>query len=263
MAHVHRIQRASRSAGFTLVETVFSIGILALVIIVSNMAIMSATRLNRTMAMQAIAEDWMRLKAEEVQAIARDSARRGKVAAQAVLFHYGAGGYAALDSSSPSDTLPLGPGGTQIPKAYLDSEGKRLICHFSLPIPGGESGLFAGINAGIAGPMVPDRRAVGRMVFYLDETLVPAGNADGTVWRDRGLGDAVHSAGFDMNRDGALTPRESMPAPADFREPRRFGILQLPVDISVVYFDDDTHKRVLFDRAQRIVITGNNFDKKL
>lgn len=263
MAHVQRARRSQRSSGFTLVETVISIALLALVIIVSNMAIMGATRLNRIMAMQAVAEDWLRLQAEEVHAIARDSARRGKVSAQAVLFHYGSGGYAALDGSSPHDTLPLGPGGSLIPKAYLDSEGKRLICHFALPVPGGESGLSAGLDAGIAGFMVPDTRAVGRMVFYLDETLVPAGNADGAVWRDRGTGGAVHHAGFDMNRDGELTPRASMPAPADFNEPRRFGILQLPVDITVTYYDDDSHARVLFDRGKRIVITGNNFDKKL
>lgn len=198
-----------------------------------------------------------------MQTIARDSARRGKVAAQAVLFHYGAGGYAKLDGADPDDRLPLGPNGALVPKAHLDVEGRRLVCRFSLPVPGGENGLSAGVDAGIAGSQAPDLQAVGEVVLYLDETLVPAGNPQGVVWRDRGLGDSVRLAGFDMNRDGEVTPRETMPAPADFREPRRFGILQLPVDINVTYFDDETHERVLFTRTQRIVITGNNLDKKL
>lgn len=264
MAHRQRVKGLRPpSDGFTLVETLISIAVLALVIVVSTMTIMSATRTNRIMAMQSVAGDWMRLKAEEVHAIAGDSARRGKVSAQAVLFHYGAGGHAKLDGSAPDDMLPLGPNGAQMSKAHLDAYGRRLICRFSLPVPGNESGLFNGVNAGVGGPMIPDLRAVGQLVFYLDETKVPAGNPQGVVWQDRGLGDTVKQAGFDMNRDGEITSRDKAPTPSDFREPRRFGILQLPVDIIVTYYDDETHERVLFERVQRVVITGNRFDKKL
>jgi hypothetical protein len=97
--------------------------------------------------------------------------------------------------------------------------------------------------------------AVGTIRFYLDETSVAPPEGAEQIWRDLGDGTGGQAYGFDMNQDGEIGPPQASASMALLKNnPAALGIIQMPIDIVVTFFADETHKVEIYSQARRLVI---------
>jgi prepilin-type N-terminal cleavage/methylation domain len=196
----------NRQAGFTLLEVMFAMGIMATAILGAMMAVYGSHRQTQLTAMEITARNSIRGQIEEVMSVAAEHGKEIGHVAQGILSYYADNDVARLQ-------VP-GPGGVDTDKVFIDDG--NLVCLFVIPQVAEAPRDVAGGGAGVR-RMVPNYRAVGRMTMYLDETKVgPDPDAvahmdqvrdEDKIWSDlkrEADGGKVQKTGFDMNGDGIL-----------------------------------------------------------
>ena len=237
-------------AGSTLLEVMLALAILTAAFLSTLLLVMSQNRTNRETAMEVAATNIIRQQAEEVMAVSRNTA--GLSATAAVVNYYGDPGRPAefrsrvaflLDSGIESSTPSIG-------------NMNAIIYTFPIATPGERRD-----NNGM---VVPDPKAAGRMIIYIDETRVPAvgGTTGGVIWEDMSRDSAEKRyEGLDLSRNGDIdnmnegVRMNQYFGLADVQDSGLFNIKHLPIDISVTYFNDEDRTLQAYDIARRIVVT--------
>ena len=241
------------SGGFTLVEVVLSLGILTTAILGAMMAVYGNHRQNRLTVMEITARNVMRAQVEEIMSVATDAMSEAPPtgvakleAAQGILRYY-------ASDEMRAETV-VGPGGVDSAKVFFDDG--HLICLFSIP-DAGFSGRESGEN-GTEKQLLFNRRALGRMTLYLDETRVGPDDTATAMWNDLGTGTGGVTTGFDMDGDGAIrTPSFTASFSLLRDSPQDTGIKQLPIDIEVFFFDNESHDRLIYSTRRRMVAASS------
>ncbi len=243
--------------GFTLIEVLLAIALAGIILIAALGAIMSAVRTNRTTAMQVAATNAVRRQIEEVLTVGRENSLSLDNTTATVVAYYGDKG-----------TIEKDAGGKSIGVRYA----------FPLPVPGSKA-------RDDSGAPLPDPRGEGVMIIYLAEEEVPSvGNslaaeeAEDFAWidisknvtsGDIGLGykfvdgrkaPVRADKGFDMNHDGEVKSKAAdyiafIGNPAGRVED--FDLAQLPIDISVTYYENADHKRESYFTMRRLMVTSD------
>lgn len=251
----------NNNRGMTLLEVVFACGLFAVLMTFAIRIMASDIQLNRVTAMQIAANNAVRAQIEEIMTVARDNLGNDAAGdlAKAAVFYYG--------NNFTGQTIDIGPKGASLDRVVLEN-GNRLVYHFSIPEPGDAGRAVVDAGAEKQGERLASTRAIGRMVIYLGELAVEPTNADdaqwNVMWRDIGQGNPDVSSvarGFDLNRDGKIdnlkldgTARGAVTW-ADLRDPRaNLDVLQLPVDINVIFFTNASHEREVYRLFRRVVV---------
>lgn len=270
----HKTRRAR--AGLTLIELVLATGLLTVVLLYTMLALMSLVRLNRLTALEITATNAMRSQIEEVMTVARDNVGRDDITnqARAVIHYYGTefrnekialGPLSDYDYGFGDDVEEKDKDYINIDRVVLAGDGNKLTYYFGVPGPGDASRIS---NDGELEGQVMSSRGVGTMVIYLDEQSVPpAEEVDSNwafMWKDLGVEKERIQKGFDMNRDGHIdnkridgTTREKITQALlndaeDFDE--EVDIVQVPIDITITYFTNETHTGQELSLTRRIIV---------
>lgn len=248
---------AAGRGGFTLIEVIISIGILATIMAYTLKLHMTMIQVNRVSSMVVDATNQVRTQGEEAVAAARESELATKYGlATAVLQHYA--------SQFKGKTIEVG--GETLDAVSLSDDKKQMVYRFNLSQSElNDTDAFRSeqyreqYQAGVA------RR--GEMVFYLAEADVPPAPADVTgststlanvIWRDLGAGTGSRAVGFDINRDGEI--KSTIPAlinsVSDLTNAEKLAglnIRQLPVDVTIHYYTPGS-LQLLYTTSRRLIL---------
>ncbi|MDR2392341.1 MAG: type II secretion system GspH family protein [Planctomycetota bacterium] len=223
------------AAGFTLLEIMIAMVVLVTVVTGAMYALMGSLQANRLTMMQILASSAIRAQTDEVYSVGiNDKYKMGDLAPAII---------SAYVNEYEGQTLSRGLDA----KNRIELRDNTLIYHF--PVRRERAVSRMSDAAAIS------RDILGEMVIYLDEAEVPPSEGADTIWHDLGQNaGASLERGFDMNRDGVITPLAVVPSIEDLRDPRGMGILQVPIDITVTVYDQ-TGKQVIYSLTRRIVAT--------
>lgn len=252
----------TNNRGMTLLEVVFACGLFALLMTFAIRIMASDIQVNRLTAMQIAANNSVRAQIEEIMTVSRDNIGHDAAGdlAKAAVYYYG--------NNFKNQKLRIGPGKTELDRVLIEG-GDKLVYHFAVPEPGGAGRAALDMAAEAQkGERLPSARAVGRMVVYLSELAVEHACFDGdgwnVMWKDIGKGNpdvASLDKGFDLNRDGKIdntkldgTPRGAVTWAALENPRANLDVLQLPVDVSVIFYTDASHTREVYRLLRRVVV---------
>lgn len=251
-------------SGFTLIEVMLAMGIVAIVMAAFLQILMSVHRSNTAIAASITANSAIRSLADEALAVATENAHRfdGNFA-RAFVNHYGA--------SLPALDLPIGPNGSNVPRIRREFINNRLALTYTFAVP--EPGSFSRYvstqpwsNGAADGQLIPYQYGIGQMVIYLNESGMPAGNLDGSLsseapavngggqpvmWITEGARNGEPGDGILQNAPGVV-----ISGTADLVNPPQ-GLNRIFADITVTYFEDAAHTRTLAVNERRILIIGS------
>jgi len=253
-----------RQQGLTLIEVLVAAALLVILFLGTLLAFISFIRENELTAIEITANNAMRAQIEEVQAAARDNVdltttlmgKNGNMPVGALFYYtqFGGGQIAIGPAANPG-----GPS-TLVDRLELGPNSAFFTYRFAVPEPG--ESLHA--TTGATRELAPSRRGFGEMRIWLDEREVPPFGGD-VMWEDLGLNAAPPPArGFDMNGNGrpdnlmldgmGFRPQLTI---ADLRALRDVDPLEfqaLPIDITIRYFNNDTHDDEIFRVERRVVL---------
>lgn len=261
---------ARSSRGFTLVETMIAVTILALVLMAVSTLMAFLVSANVTTSSVVASTNSIRARGEEVMAAARDQfVEVGSAGnAKAALNYYGAK-FKDQKIRFGDATRP------EYDRSSLETRsgvGQVLVHRFGVPEIGEDSRVLSGPESSGAPPSVTGQgtavgdqkmsdRAVGEMVFYLEEEKVPPPPGAGYVWKDVRSDEFRVDEGFDLNRDGyidefnSLTGEPRQPVTeADLQNPGNLDIRQIPVDVTVTYYATPSLDKPLFTTTRRLIV---------
>jgi hypothetical protein len=216
--------------------------LIAAAVIITLVGLIGLLQEDRTVEVQVTATGAIRSQTEEIVSVAADAKSMDSLAA-AVIQYY------ATTFDRDNEKIPLGPDGAVLPRVELVDDNSKLLYRFPIRYPGDATRTSTG-------EFDVNRNAVGTITFYLDETAVKAPDDAAQVWQDLGDGSGGLASGFDMNQDGEITPQTAAISMALLKnDPMALGILQMPVDIRVMFYNDPRHTLLAYSQARRIVIT--------
>lgn len=251
-------QMGSSRRGMTLIEVMVAITIFATSLLWAIQAIFGAVATNRALMASMTGNSVIRGQIEELYGVAMDNVEKFGDFAQAAIFYYGSE-IATPNSGASGDVLAIGPSGSNVSRITLTSNG-ILTYRFVVPAPGESMRALSTAMHDVgttlnAGQMVPYRRGIGEMVFYLNESLMPGDATDPSssgsspLWTPLGLNTSA-----DNNR---ITPVSGPFTTGDLRNPDDKGFTRVFVDVTVTYFSDDTQQREIFTNTRRVLLNGS------
>jgi type II secretory pathway component PulJ len=225
-------------AGLTLVELVLATGILAAAIAASLAIMLSVVRLNRLTAVRVAA-----LQAVNRTANGLESASRRLQSDQSGAYEV-VRRYKDLIGSARNQ-IAVGPKGSYLARVEEDEKNGRLICRFTIPEPGESIWPEEDRRFRLS------RRARVEMHIYLNEdrlnrqVLPPDPNEH--VWTGLGKRPGPAGLGIDLNLNGRLDDNLLH----DYET-----IKQLVVDITAIFYEDESHIREAHRFSRRLLLAG-------
>lgn len=244
----HGTESATRRGqrGMTLIEVVLSLALLAALLTSTMMLLLGVVRQNRVIAMEITAGKAINEQLEELRSAGNDNAvANNGFMSQGVVAYYA--------DSFKSETIAVGPNQTPLPRVELDTAGGRLVYRFWVSPPGESRRFVSSDNRNFN----PSPLGLGEMSIYLQETSVHPIAGAAAIWEDIGGGETL-ADGFDMNQDGKITAWTTAPASLGEVASSRYldEFRQVPVDITVTYFSDASHRAQTYSVTRRAIVAG-------
>ena len=219
--------RSRNQNGMTLIEIVFSIGILTLALAVIIGFVMGMIARNRQISMEVAGLHALNHVMGQVEDFA-DSSASGEAIAHAIVREI---------RDLEGDSIAIGPNNTLLRRVEEDHGNGRLIYRFWVPAPGGNRYPEGDPR------FTPNHRAVGEMHLYLDEVRLNSQYLPQFAWQDLNSL-PTNPVNMDLDLNGVHT--DNFMSNYD-------DIKQLAISISVTFFADDAHTRQLFTTTRNIL----------